>query len=55
MDGFIKILLLLAYVCYVHHYVELQIAKSFSNSNTQVFISYTILFAICYFIFSISN
>jgi hypothetical protein len=51
MEGFIKILLLFAYICYLHSHVELHIQKNFSNPNTQHFISLSFLFTLSYFMF----
>jgi hypothetical protein len=45
---FIKIIILLAYVCYVHPHVEQHLARNISNHNTQSFISIGILFALGY-------
>ena len=46
---FVRILMMLAYVCYVHPHVEQHIARNISGRSTQSFISIGILLAIGYF------
>ena len=46
---FIQILMLLAYVCYLHPYVENYIAKNIADHNTRSFVSIGILIAVGYF------
>ena len=53
MPIFIRVLLILAYICYVHPHDELHIANNFPNPNNQLFISAGIIFAITYFVISI--
>ena len=50
MEGFIRITMFLAYLCYLHPHVELNVVKNISNPNTQLFISMSIVVAISYLI-----
>lgn len=49
----IKVLLLPAYICYVHPHVESHIANSFPNPSTQSFLNVGIIFALSYFVVSV--
>jgi hypothetical protein len=53
MEVLIRFFLLLAYLCYVHPHVELQIVKKVSNSNTQVFMSMRIVVCVGYVLLAI--